>query len=535
MYYPANFPKRIEKKLLDLLHSLEKDFKKTPPASLKQFHRLILDNWHLKIKPSNWWLYFILLRNEHCFSKRFIQKIKPYLLKTKTRSISGVIPVTVFTKGIGCPFNCVYCPTEDGLPKSYLSDEPAVMRAIRNKYDPYKQVLSRLIMFYLSGHLIEKVEIIIKGGTFSFYQKKYRTWFVKRIFDACNTDIQKIIKTGTIKSISASNLHHAQTTNEHAFSRIIGINIETRPDYINENELWYLRYLGVTHVELGVQLPDDKLYKLIKRGHLVHHVKEATQLLKDFGFKITYHMMPNLPGSTVNNDKEKLSEIFIDQFFRPDHLKLYPTTVTVGSLLAAWYKQGMYRPYSLSKLIDLLIEFKSSVVPPWVRIGRLTRDITTTSMEVQQFNPNLREIIQTKMNAENKICVCIRCREIRDNTIIGKPKLRVLSYDASNSKEYFLEFIDKADHSLGFLRLRILTHQSIIRELHIYGQAAAIGEHNQHKIQHKSYGKLLLKEAEKITKNEGLRHISIISGVGAREYYRKQGYKLHNTYMTKNI
>jgi len=543
MYYPANFPRQIEKKLINLLLSLEVDFQRKIPSDEKKFHRLILDKWKMSKKPSNWWSTFILLRYEKQFSKKFISSILPFLIKTKTRSLSGIVPLTLFTKGTGCPFNCIYCPNEPGVPKSYFSDEPAVMRAIRHGFDPFKQTLQRLVMFTLSGHPIDKVEIIIKGGTFSFYPKKYRTWFTKRIFDACNIDVKEYIKTGVLIRKSSLTLNTAQRKNESTQSRIIGINIETRPDYINQKEIIFLRTLGVTHVEIGVQILDDGIYKLIRRGHTVEDVISATRLLKDAGYKVGYHLMPNLPGSSSQKDLETLVKVFTDKHFKPDHLKLYPTTITKHTLLNDWVKKGLYKPYPTEELIRTIIHFKSEIAPPWVRIGRLTRDITTTVMEGNKIAPNLREIIQNEMGSQGLRCKCIRCREIKDKKIIFPIKLEIIKYDSQGGQEYFLQYVDKNNLILGFLRLRIpfepfldvLKNTSIVRELHVYGSVVKIGEKDAEKIQHMSLGTKLLLEAEKISKKARVKKITVIAGVGVRPYYRKFGYELKNTYMIKKI
>jgi elongator complex protein 3 len=434
------------------------------------------------------------------------------------------------------------------MPKSYLSDEPAVMRAIRNNFDSFKQTESRLVMFALSNHAIDKVEIIIKGGTFSFLPRKYRTFFLKSIFDACNTDTLLMIKSGNKSHISSQSLEKSQTQNETAPSRIIGINIETRPDYMNTTEVKYLRRLGVTHVELGVQTLSDEIYTTIKRGHTVEKVKTATQILKDAGFKIGYHMMLNLPGATPKTDQQMLEELFANPSFQPDHLKLYPTTVTKFTQLAQWYKTGKYQPYSLNKMIDVIVEAKKSYVPPWVRIGRLTRDITTTMMDVQLFPPNLREIIQKVLSEKHIQCQCIRCREIQLEKPTGNITARTIAYDSAGGKEFFIEKIDKEKKCLGFIRLRlpsylfntknkplfpVLNNSAIIRELHVYGKAMEIGENNVKATQHKGIGEELLSLAEETAKKEGVKKLAIISGVGVRSYYRKFGYKLEETYMVK--
>ena len=500
--------------------------------------------------PSFWWLQFVLYRHEDVFKKKFIDHIHMTLIKTKMRSISGVVPLTLFTKGIACPFNCVYCPSEPNMPKSYFSDEPAVMRAIRNNFEPFKQIESRLVMFSLSNHSIEKIEIIIKGGTFSFLPKRYRTFFIKKIFEGCNTDTLCMLKSGKQNHLSSKSLEVAQLENERAPSRIIGINIETRPDYIDTKEIHYLRKLGVTHVELGVQTLFDDIYKTIKRGHTVATVAQATRLLKDAGFKVGYHLMLNLPGSTAEMDEKMLGEAFTDSRFQPDHLKLYPTTVTKFTRLSEMYKNGLYKPYSFKELINTIVNFKNNAVPPWVRIGRLTRDITTTMMDVQLFPPNLREWIQKELVQRHVQCRCIRCREIQLNKPTFPTSIRAIEYNSAEGKEHFVEIIDANKKCLGFVRLRfpsylfsnkykplfsVLKNSAIIRELHVYGKAMEIGENDTKATQHKGIGEQLLTFSENIVKKNNIRKVAIISGIGVRNYYRKRGYKLEETYMIKNI
>jgi len=558
MYYPANFPKQLEESLLSLLILLQNDWKEYPDKKRYDWQRLI----RKKIKnnpyktllqgkmPSFWWLQFMLYRHEHMFEKTFIEHIHLTLIKTKIRSISGVVPLTLFTKGVACPFNCVYCPSEPNMPKSYFSDEPAVMRAIRNNFEPFKQIESRLIMFSLSNHAIDKVEIIIKGGTFSFLPRRYRTFFLKKIFEGCNTNTLLMLKSGEKNHSHSSTLENAQIANEFAPSRVVGINIETRPDYIDAKEITYLRKLGVTHVELGVQTLNDEIYKTIKRGHAIAAVDKATQLLKDAGFKVGYHLMLNLPGSTAETDIKMLEKVFIDSRFQPDHLKLYPTTVTKFSQLAEWYKTGKYRPYALKEIIETVVAFKKQHVPPWVRIGRLTRDITTTMMDAQLFPPNLRELIQAEMERRHIQCQCVRCREIQLEKPSYPISTRTIKYDSAGGKEFFIEKIDAEKKCLGFIRLRLpsslfniknkplffaLRDSAIIRELHVYGKAMEIGENDTKSTQHKGWGEQLLQQAEEIAEKKGVKKLAIISGIGVRDYYRKRGYKLKNTYMVKNL
>lgn len=515
MEYPKNFPLEQEKPLIDLLLNLEKQFKKKAPKNEKELNAYIRLFWKNRAYPNFWWLNFILKIHSDQFSYSFIKKIQKLTTKTPVRSLSGIVSLSLFTKSTGCSFNCLYCPKEKNIPKSYFSDEPGIKRALRNNFDPFRQTKERLTALGLSGHPLDKIEIIIKGGTFSFYPKNYRENFVKRIFEAVNGK-------------KAKNLPEAQKANETAKKRIIGINIETRPDYINQEEIQFLRFLGVTQVELGVQALDDKILKTINRGHNVEAVKKATFLLKEAGFKVGYHLMLNLPGSSPQKDLILLKKAFTEDF-SPDHLKVYPTVVTKYSRLAKLYQKGWYRPYSLSELIEVLRKFKAKIVPKWVRIGRLTRDITVQMIAGPNMPSNLREILKVK-------CHCIRCREIKGQKAAGRAKLETTRYLASKGTEYFMEYVDKANHCLGFLRLRLTkNHKAVVRELHVYGPALPLGSKNKKAVQHQNLGTKLLQKAERIAKDKDFKKISVISGVGARPYYRQFGYRLEGTYMSKNL
>jgi elongator complex protein 3 len=423
------------------------------------------------------------------------------------------------------------------------------MRAIRENFNPHLQTRNRLISLALSGHNTDKVEIIIKGGTFSFYSQKYRQKFVKEVFDAANSDILKIIKTGKESFSKSKSLTEAQKLNEKAKTRIVGINIETRPDFINPKEIKFLRKLGVTHVELGVQILDDEILNKINRQQTISQVTQATFLLKESGFKVTYHLMPNLPFSSPEKDLKTFKKVFTPPF-SPDHLKIYPTVIPKESKLKQLIKNKIYQPYSLKKLVSLLVKFKTEIIPPWVRISRLARDVSEKSILAPKIPSNLREIVLEEIKKLGKKCQCIRCREIKDKPWKGNPKLRILNYFASEGKEYFLEFVDSNNHCLGFLRLRIsayilnpkikppfsvLRDAALIRELHVYGPVTSLGQKDLLFTQHRNLGKKLVTKAEKITKKLKIKKIAVISGVGVREYYRKLGYKLQETYMVKKL
>lgn len=403
------------------------------------------------------------------------------------------------------------------------------MRAILNKYDPYKQVEMRLRALVMTGHPTDKIELRIIGGTWSFYPKKYQEWFVGRCFAAANCN-----NTVGVKSLQAE-----QKYNETAKYRIIGLSIETRPDFVNDAEIKRLRKLGVTMVELGVQSIYDDILKLIKRGHGRKEIIRATELLKDAGFKICYQMMPNLPGSSIVRDKKMFIELFSNPDFRPDMLKIYPCALLKETPLYNWWKNKKYKPYTSKQLIGLMKTVKK-LVPPYVRIQRITRDIPSQSIVVGPAKiSNLRQMI-----AGN--CRCIRCREIKGN-YNPKEKLRLFrqDYHASGGEEIFLSFENKNRTKLySLLRLRLInsvkSRSAIIREVHTYGKSLEVGLHaggltSTRSPQHKGLGKKLILEAEKISKKSGVKTIKVISGIGAREYYRKLGYRLEKTYMIKNL
>lgn len=447
-------------------------------------------------------------------------KIERILRLKPIRSLSGIVNVSILTKDYPCPGECIFCPTQKGVPKSYLDTEPAVMRAILNQYNPQKQIEMRLRALKNIGHPTDKIELRIIGGTWNFYPKKYQTWFVKKSFDACN---QKISRS----------LSDAQKLNEKAKHRIIGLSIETRPDFINKEEIKRLRMLGVTWVELGIQSIYDDVLKINKRGHSIKESIQATKLLKDAGFKVCYQMMLNLLGSNLRRDEEMFEQLFSNFDFQPDFLKIYPCALLKEAPLYRWWKEKKYKPYKDKELIDLvgLIQEK---VPHYVRIQRIVRDIPSKMIVAGAAKiSNLAQIITGN-------CKCIRCREIRDNYNF-KEKLYLFrqNYGASGGKEIFLSFENKNQTKLySLLRLRITSdNKAIIREVHTYGQLQSLNNLNREKSpQHKGLGKKLIKMAEEIAKKEfEINRISVISGIGVREYYRKLGYRLKDTYMVKFI
>ena len=475
-------------------------------------------------------------------------RLERILMLNAIRSQSGIATVTAITEPYACPGRCVYCPTEARAPKSYLTNEPAMMRAVRNEYDPYRQVTSRLHTLDETGHPTDKIELIIKGGTWSFYPDRYQRWFIHRCFDAANDF--------GMSPASSETLADAQRANETAIHRLIGLTIETRPDYIDHAEIRRLRELGVTRVELGVQTLNDRILDLIVRDHGTAEIRHATQLLRDAGFKIAYHLMPNLPGATVDDDLASFRTLFDDPAYRPDALKIYPCVVIESADLYQWWQDGRYQPYDDETLIQLLIDLKQ-LVPPYVRIERVIRDIPSTSIKAGCKTINLRQTVQQRMRDQGLRCRCLRCREVRehvDETFV----LTRRTYEASQGTEIFLSFEHPQTERLAaFLRLRlpaatgtaqagipphqphwwpVLDQAALIRELHTYGQHVSLHARSENAVQHRGFGRALVAEAERIARQEyGAARLAVIAGIGVREYYRRLGYDEADTYMVKRL
>ncbi len=472
------------------------------------------------------------------------------LVKRPVRSLSGIVNVSVLTKPYPCPGKCIFCPSQKNIPKSYLAGEPAVQRAIANKFSPSKQVKMRLRALKITGHPVDKVELRVIGGTWSYYPKKYQQWFIAECFRACN-EFNKGIRN---QELRIKSLEKLQKQNEKAKSRVVGIAIETRPDYITLEEIKFMRELGVTKVELGVQAIDNKILKLNQRGHTVEAIVTATRLLKNAGFKVSYQMMPGLYGSTLKKDSAMFQEIFTNPNFKPDYLKIYPLALVKNTKLYNLYKQKKFKPYTKKQLLNLLIAIKK-IIPFYVRVERIIRDIPPADIvEGGSSVLNMREVVKKEMAKQNLVCKCVRCREVGSD-YDAKEKLYLFKgeYEACNGREIFLSFENKNQTKLyGLLRLRLLKKPSqeggsllpekevgcveaMIRELHVYGQMASLyeGRPNTSSAQHSGLGKKLMIEAEKIAKQNKCKNLAVISGVGVRGYYRKLGYRLQNTYMVK--
>ena len=442
-------------------------------------------------------------------------------------------PVAVMTKPSGCPGHCVYCPNDPTAPRSYTTESPAVLRGLRFGFDARRQVEARLRMFRTMGHPTDKVELIIMGGTFLATPIDYQYKFVQGCYAALN-------------GVESASLEESKRLNQTAFHRCVGLCIETRPDWCGPEELARMLDFGTTRVELGVQTLDDSIYDLVKRGHGVKEVVRATRLLKEAGLKVHYHWMPGLPGSSLTHDLELSEKLFADPDFRPDGLKIYPTLVVRGTELERWYQEGMYRPYEMEDLARLLIDIKTRI-PPYVRVSRLMRDVPVQFIVAGCRDLALRDALKKRMAATGEQCRCIRCREYGHRTKDGwqasEPKLRRTDYLASAGTESFLSFEDDRETLFGLLRLRISQDsnsgeaKALIRELHVFGPEVPLEGRDDSAAQHKGLGKALLREAERIARDEfSCRKMLVLSGVGAREYYRSElGYQAEGHYMVRDL
>ncbi|HLG25327.1 MAG TPA: tRNA uridine(34) 5-carboxymethylaminomethyl modification radical SAM/GNAT enzyme Elp3, partial [Candidatus Gracilibacteria bacterium] len=461
------------------------------------------------------------------------------LRKRGVRSHSGIANITVITKAFPCPGKCIFCPTEPRMPKSYLSNEPAIMRAILNDFDAYRQTLNRLESLYRTGHHTDKIDVIVSGGTWSFYPKKYQTAFTRGIFNALNYPAPK-----------ARSLEEAQKTNETAANRCIGLSFETRPDHITEDELKRLRKLGCTKIEIGVQSLNDRVLEINRRGHGIAETKKAIQLIRDAGYKINCHMMPNLYGSGLETDYQDFVELFSNPAYRPDWLKIYPCMVVPWSQLEKIHADGKHVPYSDEELIQLMMRVKP-LVPEYVRIARLIRDIPATSILGGSKVSNLRQVIHQRMKSAGLECRCIRCRQVTEEKVyINDVELKVQEFDASEGREFFITFNDvERDKLCSLLRLRFSSHSlkgerhfikelegaALVREVHTYGEQVRVSGEHEGTSQHIGLGKQMMLKAEEISRTKGYKKIAVISGIGVREYYRKIGYELEGTYMVKYL
>ncbi len=468
-------------------------------------------------------------------------------LRKPAKTMAGVTPLAVAVKPKKCNHGtCIYCPGGNEVPQSYTIKSPAVMRALMLMFNPYKQVRVRLKAFKAMNHPTDKIELIIIGGTFLQYPDKYKYWFVKRCYDALNNKTSKT-------------LEQAKKLNEKTKNRCVAFCIENRPDNCTEKDIKQMLDFGVTRVELGVQILDDQIYKKVNRGHTVKDVIDASKRLKDAGFKIGYHIMPGLPGSSFKKDLKLFKKVFLKQEFKPDQLKLYPCQLVKDSPLEKMTLNNkiIYEPYSEQETKKILAKM-ISLTPEYCRVMRIMREIPQDQLVKGLKRIDLRAEVEKEIKnsrLKNKIKE-IRMREIGFNQELAKNKelkLKIKKYKSSNGIEYFLQYVNKYNILFGLLRLRILKNKlkpnkftktnAVIRELHVYGKSLKINQKldkktlEQLQTQHQGLGKKLIKKAEEITKKHKIDKLAIISGVGVREYYKKLGYSLDKNkyYMIKEL
>ena len=464
-------------------------------------------------------------------------KLRKVLVKKPVKTASGVAVIALMPKPYACPHGrCTYCPggIEFNSPNSYTGHEPSTLNAIENEYDPKLQITTKIDKLIAYGHDPSKMELVIVGGTFLFMPKDYQENFIKSCYDALN-------------GFDSKNLKEAKSNNEHASIRNVGFTIETKPDYCKKPHVdWMLDY-GITRIEIGVQSLQERVYEIVNRGHDYSDVTESFQISKDAGYKIVAHMMPGLPTVTPEEDISDFKKLFDDPELRPDMLKIYPSLVLENTPLYDDYKDGKYTPYSNTDLINVLTEMKK-VVPKWVRIMRVMREIGPEEIIAGPKLGNLRQMVHQNLSKQRLSCRCIRCREagLSRKNLDQTLKLNRIDYESSGGEESFLSFEDKDESIYGFLRLRKpskLAHRKeigdnscIVRELHVYGKSLKIGEKEDKEIQHSGLGKKLMREAERISKEEyDAKKLLVISAIGTREYYQKLGYSLYGPYMSKQL
>jgi len=507
-----------------------------------------------------------------------IVQLKPKLLTKPVRTISGVSPVAIMTAPSRCPHGkCTFCPGGmnspwGDVPQSYTGHEPATMRGIRNNYDAYLQVFNRLEQYVLLGHTFDKIEIIVMGGTFPAETKEYQTGFIYSAFKAMNDfselffidgkfnypkfkeffelpgDIYDKERTKSIqekllvlKARTKTNLEEEHLRNETTQVRCVALCIETKPDWGFFEHGQEMLKQGCTRVELGIQSVYDDVLEEVNRGHTTADSIKSIQVLRDLGFKINFHYMPGLPLTDRERDIKGMKQLFDDSDYRPDMIKLYPCMVSKGTALYKQYEQGLFKAISTEEAIKRILPFKE-YTPEYCRIQRIQRDVPTKMWEDGVDRTNFRQYMFDNYTV---VCRCIRCREPKGKKINwDKIEIKINEYEASRGKEFFISFEDvENDLLIGFCRLRfpaeflrseITSTSALIRELHVYGTATAIG--NEGVVQHKGYGRKLMAKAEEIALENGKDKMVVISGVGVKEYYdKKLGYSKEGPYMVKEL
>jgi len=563
-----NNTKIIEEIITSWLKNLDLSWDKDLMEVREDFHKLKNKIfWKYKIAKPFASIMLIERYNELIATDELEENLvfKKVLRKRWIRSLSWVTVISLLTESFWCPGECVYCPSFEWLPKSYIPNEPAVMRAKLNKFDPVMQIHNRLRALEVTGHKIEKNDVRIIGGTWSVYPKTYQEKFMKWIYDAFNTyeDMKKHIEKTDLSSdrfasfkikqwykIKASkNLEEAKKINETSKCRVIWVAIETRPDWITPEEIVRLRNYWITRVEIWYQTTIDEINKLNKRWHWNKESIRATKLLKDAGMKVVAHMMPNLLWSTPEKDKQSLARVFDDPDFRPDELKIYPMVVTDNSELTEIWRKWGFKAYDDETLIDLTWELERKI-PEYVRLNRTYRDIPGSEILEWSKIANLRQIVENKLKDKWIHLIDIRNRELKDKkNDPALAKLNIFEYEASKAKEFFMTFEDPDDRTIfSLMRLRLPEENSeiisvipelewcaLIREIHTFWDQLSIWEKWSKFWQHLGFGKKLIAKSEKVAKENWYKKIAVIAWVWVRQYYEKRWYELVWEYMIKAL
>ena len=535
-----------------------------------------------------------LLDIENPQSEKIISSIK----MKPTRSISGVTTVTVLTKPFACPGKCIFCPNDVRMPKSYIASEPGAQRALDNKFDPYLQVYNRLLAYSNIGHPTDKIELLILGGTWSYYPKNYKIWFIHECFRAMNEfgekhklnkqhnkvlinhihsesiendDLNNLLrnKYGDLPynqliqkqeykymfaqrhickeiDVTLNDLKKQHDINSKGKVRCVGLVLETRSDVITAEEVLLMRQLGATKVQIGIQTLNDKISEMNERGETKDHVAKAFDLLRSGGFKIHGHIMPNLYGATPEIDFDVYKELFDSKNFKPDELKIYPTSIIKFTKLYKLWNEGKYKPYEIEELVDLLakcIEY----TPAYCRLTRIIRDIPSTEISDGNKTTNLREFVEDKLKKEHRKNINIRAREIKNKKVnLEDLFINEIKYETNNSTEIFLEYVNQNYEIAGFLRLSIpknkkneisqeLDDCTIIREVHVYGPSIELDKQGTENPQHIGLGTKLIERSKQISKDYNFDKIAVISAIGTREYYFKRGFTIIGDWMVCDL
>ncbi len=552
-------PERYERELAALIGELERSPELAPRGYQRLLRRYPKDGSGLfskseiirgfrHLNATRGWQ-----RDEGAFVERL--RMKP------VRTASGVAPVTLLTKPYPCPGRCIFCPSDVRMPKSYLSDEPGAQRAAQHAFDPYAQTLSRLLTYRNTGHRVDKVELIVLGGTWSHYPESYQRWFVTRAFDALNDfagwpegdpppaaeraiawdeldervdgarprgGYNRVVRDHARRAGEAEaaeragwrELERAQRVNESAAARCVGLVLETRPDHLPAAEVVRLRRLGATKVQIGYQSLDDAVLAANRRGHDVAATRRAMRRLRAAGFKIHAHWMPNLYGSDPERDRQDFARIFADPDFRPDELKLYPCSLLESAELMRYWRDGRWRPYGRDELLELLVDCLVRT-PEYCRLTRVIRDIPGTDIVAGNRTTNFRQLVEAELARRGLAARDIRAREVRHRAVrAGQLELRELAYATSVGEERFLQYVTPDDRLAAFLRLSLparpvaideIATSAMIREVHVYGRLVGLGQRRDGRSQHLGLGTRLVERAAELAAAAGVTrwHLSL--------------------------